>query len=87
MAKAPDDWASSTAYGVTSMPSAGMPRSASAIVSLPGPDPTSRVGPWHRSTSDQSPGVISSHCPTASGTREPSECSTSACTAPASAAS
>ena len=41
----------STAYGVTSMPRAGSPRSASATVSRPGPEPTSSVGPAQRSRS------------------------------------
>ena len=74
-------------YGVMSMPSAGTPRSASATVSRPGPEPTSRVGPGQRSRMDRSPGMTCSQSSIRSGVRRPSACSISGRARPARASS
>ncbi|HLN69369.1 MAG TPA: hypothetical protein VK280_19130 [Streptosporangiaceae bacterium] len=87
MTSAPDERARSTAYGVMSMPRVGMPRSARATVSRPGPEPMSRVGPSQRSRSDLSPGLSCSQPSTGSGMRLPSVRSTSGLIQPASACS
>ena len=87
MTSAPEDRARSTAYGVMSMPSAGMPRSARATVSRPGPEPMSSVGPSQRSRIDLSPGLSRSQPSTGSGLRLPSACSISGLAQPASACS
>ena len=79
MARPPRRRVISTAAADTSTPSDVTPRSASAAVNLPGPHPTSTVGPRQRSSSasstDRSAWVEAappSHRPTASGERDPS---------------
>ena len=74
-ADAPRDVVSETARGDTSTPSAGIPRSASAVTIRPGPHPMSSTGPSHRlsaSRSTSSAGAVHRSTSDSDGTVRPS---------------